>query len=216
MEGIKFDNIHTYIDYGLILTGKTIGSPSIKTQSVDIPGSDGEIDLADYLPEKYYGNRTLSFEFEIIKKQKDYVSLFSKIQNALNGKRMKVILDIDKEFYYIGKIEVSEWKSEKRIGKIVINVNADPYKYRINPTVQSVMIGDSGEVTINLFNLKKPATPTFTFSKETTLKYGNSSISLSAGEYKLYDIRLTEGNNPITFKGEKGSIVTVTYQEGEL
>lgn len=38
MKGIAFGNLHTYRDLNMILTHKTIGTPSPKTNLLDIPG----------------------------------------------------------------------------------------------------------------------------------------------------------------------------------
>ena len=224
MQGVKFGEYHSYEDFGLILTKKTIGTPTPKTQIIEVPGADGEIDLTEYLGEVKYSNRPLNFEFEIIKKQTDFVSLFSRIQNCLHGLRKPIILDIDNEFYYIGRITVNEWQSNKNIGKIVIDVDAEPYKYKLNKTVFSVVIGESKQATINLRNLKKAVTPEITISAETTIKYNydiasgvyQNSDALSASTWTLPELLLTEGDNIITLEAEKGTVITFTYQEGEL
>ena len=49
MKGVMFDNFHTYLDFRLLLSTKTIGSPSAKTESINIPGADGVLDLTEYL-----------------------------------------------------------------------------------------------------------------------------------------------------------------------
>lgn len=41
MKGVKFGNYHSYDDFSLILSQKRIGTPSPKTDVIDIPGGDG-------------------------------------------------------------------------------------------------------------------------------------------------------------------------------
>ena len=60
MKGIKFGNYHSYEAFQLILASKTIGTPSPKTETIDIPGGDGVLDLTEYFGEPKYGNRKLS------------------------------------------------------------------------------------------------------------------------------------------------------------
>ncbi len=55
-----------------------------------------------------YNNRQVSFEFSTIVDQSEFLNLFSEIQNALHGKKMKIILDDDAEFYYFGRVTVNE------------------------------------------------------------------------------------------------------------
>ena len=50
MKGIKFGNHHSWNDFQLILASKTIGTPSPKTETIDIPGGDGVLDRAATMP----------------------------------------------------------------------------------------------------------------------------------------------------------------------
>lgn len=216
LQGIKFDNLHSYEDLGLILKNKEIGTPTPKTYGVDIPGADGKLDLTEYLGEIKYENRPLTFEFEIIKKQEDFVELYSQIQNKLHGKRMKIILDIDPGYYYYGRVYVNEWKSDKKIGKITIEVDADPYKYKLNKTTYSVRVGKTGREVLILMNSRKPVTPIFTFTADTLITYGETTYQAKAGASVIPDILITEGENLLIFTAAAGTIITVSYQEGAL
>ena len=54
MKGVRFGDYHSYNDFSLILTSKTIGTPTPKTETIDIPGGDGVLDLTEFLVE--YGD----------------------------------------------------------------------------------------------------------------------------------------------------------------
>jgi len=45
MKGILFGTYHSYKDLHLILSEKEMGSPQVKTQTLDIPGGDGVLDF---------------------------------------------------------------------------------------------------------------------------------------------------------------------------
>lgn len=48
---------------GLQLMGVQIGLPAVKTQTVSVPGADGELDLTDALTgEPVFGNRTIKLK----------------------------------------------------------------------------------------------------------------------------------------------------------
>ena len=66
MRTVKFGDLDSYADLGLIREGATIGSPSIKTETVEVPGADGVLDLTEYFGEVLYNNRDLSFDFHAI------------------------------------------------------------------------------------------------------------------------------------------------------
>lgn len=146
MKGITFGEYHSYRDLHLILTEKTIGTPSPKTELIDIPGSDGVLDFTEFFGETKYENRELSFEFSTLVPQSEFMTLFSMVQNALHGKKMMISLDADPEWYYIGRITVSEWKADKRIGLLTIDCDCEPFKYRLT----SQIVNLTGKNLINL------------------------------------------------------------------
>ena len=121
MKGVRFGNYHSYDDFNLILTQKTIGTPSPKTETIDIPGGDGVLDLTEFFGEVKYNNRQLSFEFSTIVPKEEFMESFSMVQNAIHGQKMQIVLDDDSEWFYFGRITASEWKADKTIGKLTID-----------------------------------------------------------------------------------------------
>lgn len=199
MKGIKFGNYHSYDDFSLILSQKTISAPSPKVESIEIPGGDGVLDLTDFFGEVKYNNRELTFEFSCIVPQDEFLDLFSRIQNAIHGQKMQIVLDDDPEWYYIGRVTVPEWKTEKSIGKLTIDCDCEPYKVKIAETVVAVDV--NGEATAILPNSKKTVVPTITITGEISLTFGTNFYTLSAGVYDLPAVKLATGNNEILLSG---------------
>ena len=215
MKGITFGNYHSYNAFQLILSAKTIGTPSPKTETVEIPGGDGVLDLTEYFGEPKYGNRKLSFEFSSVVIPDDFMNLFSMVQDALHGKKMKIILDDDPGWQYTGRISVSEWKADRNIGKLVVDCDCEPYKYQISPTVVSRSI--SGTSTIYLENSRKRVVPEVkvTSSSGLTVTFGSGSVwTLASGSYLLPELELVEGDTPVTVSGT--GTITFTYTQGKL
>ena len=212
MKGIKFGNYHSYNDFSLILSQKTIGAPSPKVEAIEIPGGDGVLDLTDFFGEVKYNNRNLSFDFSTIIPQADFLDLFSQIQNAIHGQKMQIVLDDDPGWYYIGRVTVPEWKTEKSIGKITIDCDCEPYKVKIAETVISAAV--SGETTVILPNSKKTVVPTIDITGEVNLTYGINFYALSEGRYDLPAVKLATGNNEILLSG--AGTATFTYRERGL
>lgn len=213
MKGVKFGNFHSWNDFSLILSNKKIGSPNAKITTVEIPGADGVLDISEFFGDIKYKNRTLSFDFSTIVPQSEFLNLFSMIQNAIHGRKVRIVLDDDPDFYYIGRISVSEWKADKNIGKITVDCDCEPYKYKMNKTVMTFAVTDS--VTAILSNLRKQVVPQFTSSGAIQIEFGGSTYSISsAGTFTVPEIVLTAGNNEISFTGTAN--VTVEYQEGGL
>ena len=157
MKGITFGMRHSYNDLQLILVSKEIGSPEVKVKKIDIEGADSSLDLTDYFGEAKYDNLTHKFNFSTIVPQRDFLSMFSAVKNALHGKRMRIILDDDPLFYYMGRLHVSSFTNDKRIGNITIEADCEPYKYKLQPTVVSASV--DGTDIIVLTNGRKRAVP---------------------------------------------------------
>lgn len=214
MKGVKFGTFHTYDDFGLVLSEKEIKSPTPKIKQIEVEGSDGVLDMTEAFGGVKYNNRSLSFTFTYpyISTEEDFLELFTTVQNAIHGQKMNVVLDDDLEHYYFGRVSVNEWKSEKKMGKIVIEVDAEPYKMMVEETVVTRSV--SGSLTINLINGRKHVVPTITASASMTYAFGTYSKSVSAGTFRIPEFELIEGNNEITVTGT--GTVTFRYRKGDL
>lgn len=212
MKGVKFGNYHSYDDFNLILSQKTIGTPSPKTETIDIPGGDGVLDLTDFFGEVRFENRPLEFVFSTNVPQSEFMKLFSKVQNALHGQKMRIVLDDDSEWYYTGRITVSEWKADKNIGKLTIDCDCEPYKSKLENTVVTVEV--NGATSVILTNSKKIVVPTITITGEVKLTFGTNFYTLSAGVYDLPAVQLVNGENTILLDGT--GTATFVYNERGL
>lgn len=214
-NAVLFGNYHSYNDFHLILSQKTIGTPSPKTETIDIPGGDGVLDLTEFFGEVKYNNRPLTFEFSTIIPPEQFMPLFKIVQNALHGKKMPIILTEDPEWYYFGRISVSEWKADRNIGKLTIDCDCEPFKYKLSNTVISKAV--SGTESIVLTNSRKRAVPEVKIESESGIQivYRDSNIwDLGSGTYILPELELVEGENTVTVTGT--GTITFTWLEGSL
>ena len=223
MKGITFEDLltnkrlHSYDDLKLILNSKEIGSPETKVNKIDIPGGDSSLDLTDFFGEPKYEDLTHKFYFSTIVKQAQFLSLFSTVKNALHGKKMRIILDDDPLFYYVGRIKVSSFTNEKNIGIISIECDCEPYKYKLNPMFYSVTMPETSTKEITLLNGRKRTVPEVTIAADSNFNivYQGSNVwDLGSGSYMLPELELVEGENYVTITG-KGTI-TFTWQEANL
>lgn len=212
MIGVMFDNFHSFDDFSLILNSKEIEAPSPKTETVDIPGGDGVIDLTEAFGEVKFQNRKITLNFSTIVPKSQFFDLFSEIQNKIHGQKMKIILDDDPNFWYYGRIAVDKWKADKNIGKITVECDCEPYKYKLYKTIRSDIITDSA--TLAFPNLRKSVIPTIILTASAEIVFDGTTYNLSAGTYTSPDIVFVAGNNLMTITGN--TTITVEYQEGEL
>lgn len=213
MIGVTFDDLHSYDDLSLVLNSKTIEPPTPKTETVDIPGADGELDFTEFFGEVKFKNRKLAFNFSYIGLASTFTTELSAIQTALHGKKMKICLDDDPDYYYVGRVTVGTWTTQKGYFTIEITANCEPYKYAQTVTVVSNEVED--ELEIMLENSRKSVIPKISTTGAITIAWDGASASLSAGNDQIIeDLILREGMTVVTVTGN--AEVTFKYQEGAL
>ena len=211
-NGVTFGNKHSINDWDLLMVSKSIGEAVPKTNYIEIPGSDGSKDLTDYFGDIRYSDRNLQFSFDIFSDSSNWWNIKKEITNYLQGKKMKIILDQDANYYFLGRCFVSNFTHETSVAHITIDATCDPYKYTINQTTDSFTI--NGKTTITLKNARRTVVPMITLSNQMLLELNANSFSLSPGTHKVLDVKLVEGDNKLTITGN--GTISFTYQEGDL
>ena len=212
MRTVKFGTLDSYDDLGLVRAGVEIGAPAVKTETVDVPGMDGSLDLTEYFGEPLYEDRELTFTFHALDAGGGLQDVVSTLQNALHGRRTRIQLSEEPGFYYVGRVSVDAWRTDDRTGEIEVVATCEPYKYKATETVVEVAV--DGTVTKTFANLRKTVVPTFSLSAAMKITQGTSTYSASAGTFTDTRIRFREGDNQLTFVGT--GTATVTYQERGL
>jgi len=231
MLGVKIGTIHTYNDWGLILSSKIISPPEPQLKMLTVPMRDGSLDLTEALTDEIkYKDRKITLTFTVVDPVNVHPSKVSMIKNYLQGQRLPIVFDDDIAFYYIGRAKVSKWTTKKNIGTLVIECTVEPFKYDVLSSAvdwewdvfdfEEGIINETGELivngtrTITLICRRKRMFPTFTASANMTVKYDGETYNLKAGTQKMYDIFLCEGNNELTFAGN--GTVSIEYTGGSL
>ena len=214
-KGIYFDDIHSYFDLNLILAPFVPVPAEPKTNYIDITGGDGSLDLTEGLGEVKYKDRNFAFTFSVNPLDKmTFDEKVSQVSNALNGKRCRITLDRDPDYYWEGRCIVDKYAQNKALKQISVKATVRPYKLKQNQTVASFdLTADEKEITLK--NGRKSVVPEITCTNDNaTVIFGNVTETLSAGTHKILDIYLKEGNNILKVSGS--GTITFTYQEGEL
>lgn len=234
MIGVQIGEKHTYKDWNLILTSTDIDFPDPKTETVDIPGADGELDFSEVLTgDISYKNRTISFEFEMIDRFANWKNKISEISNYLHGKKFKIILDEDSSFYYFGRVTVNNFKSNKSTGTITIEADVEPYKCDIYASnedwlwdtfnFETGIINETKELQVNgelevvIYGRRKKVVPKITCnSPENQMQviFKGETYNLSNGTQKILNIEICEGKNILKFIGN--GTISIEYRGGSL
>ena len=132
----KHGTINTWDDWHLVPTSRPVfqqGEP--KTTYIDIPGADGHIDLTEVLTGyPTYQNREGSVEFIVMNGYRQvWAAGFSKFANWLHGKKIRVVLDDDPDYFYEGRFKLTNWNSNNdgTWSNVTLDYNLKPYKYAL-------------------------------------------------------------------------------------
>lgn len=230
--GVNFGGKHSFRDWRLTMEGRPVISPPVsKVVYVDVPGLNAFIDMTETLTgDVAYQSRTIEFNFTTRKVRQKWNKMYSDISSYLHGQRMRIILDEDKGYFYIGRVAVNEWKSNVKSSTIVIEAEVDPYKYEryssIEPWVWDVFpfeggiirvykdLEVNGVMTLIVPGRRKKVVPIFDCSTSLTLVYGGKTYYLPAGKSKLLDLQLGSGEHFLTFQGN--GTVSVDYRGASL
>ena len=132
-HSIVFGGMNTYDDWKLVSVERpSVAFPAVKTQYVDTPGADGQIDLTELLLyEPAYANREGSFEFYVLNDYPgyDWVEVYDKVTRYLHGKKMQMVLEDDPDFFYIGRFAINNFKTQKDWSRLTINYNLEPFRH---------------------------------------------------------------------------------------
>lgn len=212
MKGISFGIYHSFNDFHLILKPKELASPAVKVRKIDIEGADSSLDYTDYFGEPKFEDVTHKFDFSTTVPQSEFLSLYSQIKNALHGKKMRIILDDDPLFYYLGRVSVLPFTTDRNIGLVSIECDCEPYKYKLEKTVVQATVANTATVTLT--NSRKRAVPEITTTAAMTIVFGEFTWAVEAGTFTLPELELVEGDNVVTVTGS--GTITFAYQEGSL
>lgn len=130
-HSVYFGDKNTFDDWHLVPQSRPVIMPAQPKLIVDeIPGGNGSLDLTQSLTGviNYY-DRSGSLDFLVLNDYGEWFERYSEILNYIQGKRMKMTLEDDPEYYYIGRYAVNEWKSQKDWSNITIDYRVEPFKY---------------------------------------------------------------------------------------
>lgn len=241
-HSVTIGGYSTWFDWHLIPSSRPLVTPpEERTNFVDISWRNGYIDDSQTLAGiPLFDNRQGSWEFYVMHDYWDsWAVAYQTIANAINGKRLKAILDDDIEHYYEGRFWVSDWNSARDgYSRITISYDVYPYKRDLTSTDEDWLwdpfnfetgvirewgnLTVDGELTITAAGSPEYVSPTFTV----TLSSGYTSMSmtltnpdgttesytLADGENSFTDLYLEDGEGSITFIGY--GTVSISYRGG--
>lgn len=210
------DRFNTWYDWRFILTAKNVTPPDPKTNYVNLDGMSGTLDLSEALAgEVAYKDRTLTASFWTDAGTfAERAKLIKTIIAALHGKKIKIVEPDDPEHYYYGRVKIKSTNNIVPYAELSITATCDPWRYSLQETKRRIDVNGSKVSAVIHNNGVKTLCPTITVTGSVTITHNDVTASLTAGYYKITDLKLRQGLNIITVSGE-GS-VTLTYREADL
>lgn len=231
-NGITIDGLHTFHDFGLIMTGIGIGNPEQKTNYLSIPGRNGDLDFSDsQTGSPRFGNRTLEFSF-IIRDKDTYrwQTILSDLTNLWHNRSRKIVIDTDGDYFYKGRIQVESEKNYQGVPTFQLIVNAEPYKQTtynsldewewdtfdfekgITREYRDIIV--NGKETVLVEGSYMSIRPTIITDKKITLEIGNERYELAAGTNTIRTLWIREEHQEFIFIGH--ATVSIEYRWGSL
>lgn len=230
-NGVSIDGKHSFFDYGLIMTEKTISAPEAQINKVAIPGRNGSVDFSEVLTGNVrYNDRTISMSFYTDKKPLEWSSFVSEIRNRFQGNKVRIIFDDDIAFYWLGRCNV-EFANDGKRATVSITAKVEPYKYNITTSAEdwlwdpfdfdNSIINEFGNIlvdttyTAKLVCTGKVQTPIISVSEPMfAMLDDNTTVQLDAGQNVVYEFVLDAGEHEITLIGN--GTASINYVGGSL
>lgn len=224
---------NTWDDWHLIPASRPLfNPPSVKTNYIEIPGGDGVLDLSTALTGRpTYGNRIGSWDFFIQNGYKSWTALYSEIMSYLHGQSFQAILEDDPAYYYEGRFNVNQWRSDKDCSRIVIDYNVGPYKRDVVGTgtrwlwdpfnfetgviksYKNLIV--SGSLSIDVIGDMMPVTPIIiSTANGMKVTFEGRTYILSCGTNNMKTMVIHSGVNQMVFTGN--GKVTIQIMGGRL
>lgn len=221
-------------DWGLSIEDCVVGPPEANDVFVDVPGGK-TIDLSEANGPISYKKRTITMELGGIREKNAWRTFLSQFMNAYHGKKVEVILDDDALFFYSGRAYVrSDVERIARIGKIEMEIIAEPYKYEVQDSQEpwkwdpfnfvSGVIRYIGAVEITQSNKQiiipkgdMLTVPVFevTGSDRLRVLYGSKEYELRNGKNRYPQIKVG-GNLDVRLNFNGTGTVRIRYRGGSL
>ena len=217
MDKVHFDGMDSYDKWGYHLAHKVIGEAEPKYNLVQVPGGVGYIDLTDALGVMGYNERELELTMKDIADHNEFIRHYSAMQAYIHGKRCKVTLSDDPNYYWDGRCSVGDMEQDGMACYVTVVAICQPYKLKQSKTVVQDDSLTEEYKEIVLSNDTMPTIPTITVQQETAIQYNGATYSINTGSHRLLDIILVSGGGTIKAKAQGGSgSIKIEYQEGAL
>jgi len=217
---IIFGSYDTILNGPWTLASWSLSAAEYRTQFVEVPGRDGDLDLSTALTDgaPRYGSRTLTVTLERSDGTRlDREAAINTMVNWLDGWRMDIRLPDDEAHYITGRVHVVKEYNDPAHAAVTVTAVCDPWRYANYETVLRLTAAEEEQTAMLTNNGRRTVVPVLQITGEgasVLLKFGTASWALGAGTYQLPDLVLPQGGASVTYSGTGD--LSFTYREALL
>lgn len=218
MKGTTFGTIHSNTDLALIQQSVVVSPAVPRTYLVDVPGADGSKDLTEALGVGVkYQDRTITWTFALYPGD-NWEQRKQIVNGALNGLACNITLDDDPNYYYVGRVSVTDHALDGIIKQITVEAICRPYKLKKTETDITRSDLTTNYKQLSFTTERMPVVPQITLSAAATVQYNGATYALAAGTHIVPAICFNGGDQIVKVKLDSGSDGTVhlIFREGAL
>ena len=226
---------HTYRDFGLYPSEVNMPDPpGVQTNFIEVPGMNGTIDATEFDGTVHYKDREYAQKYLDVAGRTGMHSRYSALQNFIHGKRMRMILDDDPEWYYEGRFEIGDPAPYNFRNTLQIKATLKPYKYAVYSTLEDWLwdpfsfvdgvireykdMQIEGATDIVIVGSEMPVVPVIVIESENgegmDLTYKGTLYHLQDGRNRIVTMTLDASEQTFHFNGL--GIVSIDFREGSL
>lgn len=175
----------------------------------DTPGVDGNLDVSENTSDRIlFNNRKGEWEFYVANRPlhqpnmdetQTWADIQSDISNFLHGQKCKVIFADDPNFYYIGRLSVTDFEPNKSYQHVTIEYDFEPFKYE-HEAFDSGTLSVSGTSSLTAAGSPMPAIPTITITSSKFAFHQHDELTRAEAIYMLAQLGR---NDPVSLTETK-------------
>lgn len=228
MYGIEFKSRHSYKDFKITIKSRNLGFPEPDLILERLAFMNGSYDFSEINGEITYGDRTLTYVFNVISwTKKSLHDLKTTISNWLRTGTKSILKDdIDVGWHYIAQVSKLDFPEENFRGELTVEFTAQPFKIRNE--AEGKLLWDtfsfrndiSQKTSFDIYQLEviylcnngaKTLVPTINASENCKIKLNGVIYELEKGVTKDYHLKLTEGINVLTVTSDYNLKIEFTF-----
>lgn len=213
IDKLYINGVDVQEEFGCWLKWRTLSTPSPKTNYIQIPGRDGDLDLTEALGDVYYNDRNL--QISLVHPSDVWYDDYEQLVSQFHGKQCHVKFGNDPDWYWTGRLEVGAYSAKDH--DLSMTAKVFPYKLSADEITESITVSGATEETAETVTLtagRMNVTPQAVVTGSITLKWGSRTVALSEGTYYVSGLLLTSGENEVDVWGT--GTVTFKYRNGSL